>query len=441
MVRKGTKQLTQEFVLRSLSGILHVDYEALLPFLNESIKRNYQDITNLKAETQQLQKSIDILYSEFVKREAIVKYQHNPSSMFSDNAMPNKKKGDSKDDRPRSPSNQRRPFWHCILFVLACLVLFASGSLTVHFVTYQSQSPNSDPPLRSPTIHDEPPLTTGFNRTTDRLALEELYLATGGANWTNSNGWLTATDFCSWFGVKCDADNRVSTIKLAAFGLNGTIPASIGHFDHLTDLALPSNDIYGTIPPSLFTLPLLRLLDVASNPALSGTIPSYSCPPSFTRLWASDCNLTGTLPNWITGSNLKDLFLQNNRFTGTIPVLPQLTRGYFQSNQFEGSVPRIIGTFGSINLSYNRFSGTLQSWRSFSANTLILANNSFSGGIPFSNSQFKIILTMDISNNNFTTFPPDILLPPMLGNCDASNNPFKCPIPRWLKTECGATCT
>jgi Leucine-rich repeat (LRR) protein len=418
-----------------IDGILHVDYEALLPFLNESIKRNYRDISNIRTENDQLQKSIDILYSEFVKREAIVKYQHNPSSMFSNNAMPNKKKGDSKDHR------YQRPFWHWLLFILAGVVLFVGGSVTVYFVKYSNPNngPHGTPVLLIP---DEPPLTRVFNRTTDRIALGELYMATGGANWTNNYGWLTAVDICTWFGIKCDQDNRVAMIKLPSCGLNGTIPASIGHLDHLTDLTLPNNDISGTIPPSLFTIPALAWLDLGWNLRLSGALPDQVVkpPPLLQRFGVNNCNLTGNLPNWLTQSSVRNLYVSDNRFTGTIPLLPALLRGDFQSNQFEGSVPRFIGYVGNINLSNNRLTGTLQSWPIISANNLLLANNLLSGDLSLTESQFRALQMLDISNNNFTTVRSEVLLPPLLTSCDASNNPFKCPIPRWLKTECGATC-
>ncbi len=427
MVRASIHYLRNSSNLQSIAGILHVDYEALLPYLNESIKKNYQDISNIRTENQQLQKSIDILYAEFVRREAIVKYQHNPSSMFSDNAMPHKNKDDKKDYR------RRTPIWQWILFVLAGVVLFISGTAAVYLIVDQNQGPDPHAPTAGP---------KGSDRDADRRALEDFFLATGGANWTNNYGWLTSLDMCTWTGIQCDTNGRVSIIRLTEYKLTGTIPASISKLDSLTSLSLTQNDISGTLPDSLFTMPSLVSLNLSYNPRLSGTIPNVE-PPAIYKLWLRGCNMTGNVPNWLTGSKVQDLQLQFNRFTGRIPVLTlgERGRGVFESNQFEGSVPRIIGTIPTINLANNRLNGTLETWaRSFSAGQLILANNSLSGHFPFTNSQLNAMTTLDISNNQFTSVRSDLLMPPLLQKCNASNNPFKCPVPRWLVTQCGATC-
>ncbi len=431
MVRANFHYLRKSSNLQSTTGILHVDYEALLPYLNESIKKNYQDISNIRTENEHIQKSIDILYAEFVKREAIVKYQHQPGSMFSDHAQTRKAKHDTSHDRKRTP------IWQWLLFVLAGAVLFISGAVAIYFVVYQDQSQNT--PLSLTPIAG-PPVPRVLDRDTDKRVLEELFMATGGANWTSNYGWLTSLDMCTWYGVHCSSA-RVVQISLANNGLRGTIPPVIAYLDLLGMLSLSGNDISGTLPAGLFELPSLRKLELAYNPRLSGTIPSAVDPPVLGLLYAHGCNLTGNVPTWLTGSKVEDLQLQENRLTGQLPVLPRgLLRGNFQSNQLEGTVPRYIGYVGDVNLANNRLTGTLDAWQVINAGSIILANNSLSGQFPLTNSQWQGVRILDISNNQFTSVRSDLLPPPQLQTCNASNNPFKCPIPKWLVTRCGATC-
>ena len=44
----------------------------------------------------------------------------------------------------------------------------------------------------------------------DRAALVALYNATGGANWTNNDGWLTNAPIGQWHGVTTDDSGRVT---------------------------------------------------------------------------------------------------------------------------------------------------------------------------------------------------------------------------------------
>jgi hypothetical protein len=41
----------------------------------------------------------------------------------------------------------------------------------------------------------------------ERQTLIEFFAATGGARWTNHDGWGTSTPVCSWYGVFCDFVN------------------------------------------------------------------------------------------------------------------------------------------------------------------------------------------------------------------------------------------
>ena len=88
----------------------------------------------------------------------------------------------------------------------------------------------------------------------EREVLIDLYAGTGGPRWTRQAGWGSATSVCDWDGVFCDyADGDAKRPFVAA-------------------LNLALNNLEGTLPLSLTTLPRLQTLNVAGN-RLSGPLP------------------------------------------------------------------------------------------------------------------------------------------------------------------------
>jgi hypothetical protein len=61
-----------------------------------------------------------------------------------------------------------------------------------------------------------------------QYALAVLYHSTSGESWTNSAGWLSALDECSWYTSRevsaCDAGSRLTTLDLSCNRLDGSIP-------------------------------------------------------------------------------------------------------------------------------------------------------------------------------------------------------------------------
>ncbi|MDE0142478.1 MAG: fibronectin type III domain-containing protein [Caldilineaceae bacterium] len=109
---------------------------------------------------------------------------------------------------------------------------------------------------------------------TCREALVTFFFATGGAQWENSTNWRdSAAPLAQWFGVKTDADGRVTEIDLSGNGLVGTLPPRIGALIHLELLDLSGNDLVGQIPPELGKLTNLSTLYLGGN-RLSGCVPA-----------------------------------------------------------------------------------------------------------------------------------------------------------------------
>ena len=110
---------------------------------------------------------------------------------------------------------------------------------------------------------------------TDQAALEALYDATDGDNWTDGTNWKSAAALSSWYGVTVDGvTGRVTALDLADNGLDGTLPAALGDLDALARLDLGANALRGALPAELADLSALQALRLDENWALSGTLPA-----------------------------------------------------------------------------------------------------------------------------------------------------------------------
>ena len=75
----------------------------------------------------------------------------------------------------------------------------------------------------------------------DKEALEALYDATDGSNWTTSTNWKTSAALSAWHGVDTDASGRVTGLSLSGNQLSGSIPAELGDLTSLQRLILTNN--------------------------------------------------------------------------------------------------------------------------------------------------------------------------------------------------------
>ena len=136
---------------------------------------------------------------------------------------------------------------------------------------------------------------------TDRVALLALYGSAGGSGWTTSTGgWTTvgATLSSAWHGAT----------------VSGT-PT------RLTALALPNNNLSGTLPGLLTDLSALASLDLSGNAGLTGSIPAtLGSLVALTSLDLSDSGWTGSVPVALGSlTALTTLDLGGNALTGAIP--------------------------------------------------------------------------------------------------------------------------
>lgn len=233
-------------------------------------------------------------------------------------------------------------------------------------------------------------------------ALVALYTQTGGANWTESGGWLAEPNPCDWHGVTCESRTSgsgpaytVVRLELDSNGLKGAIPSELGDLTSLRVLDLQDNQLSGAPPASLGQLSRLQWLSLSRN-QLSGPLP----------------NALGQL------SSLEELYFFDNQFTGTLPAslgqLSHLTSLAADSNQFTGEVPAALGQLSNLE------------W-------LWLGNNRFSGELPDIFDQLPHLISLDAGLNQLSgPLPPSLMQLSNLKNLSLENNQFSGPLPASL---------
>lgn len=134
------------------------------------------------------------------------------------------------------------------------------------------------------------------HRLEELYALATLWFYTDGENWIYSYDWLVADDVCTWYGVQCDQNGRVTELVFQGNGLHGSMPNDLGLLRNLEGLVMIVDQIQGSIPSSLGHCTSLTSLSLFSN-ELIGTLPeSMMHLSNFEFVQMSYNHLSGTLP-------------------------------------------------------------------------------------------------------------------------------------------------
>ncbi|GKV02994.1 hypothetical protein SLEP1_g15362 [Rubroshorea leprosula] len=161
--------------------------------------------------------------------------------------------------------------------------------------------------------------------------------------------WNLINPLCTtWVGVSCNHNgSRVVAVHLPAIGLLGPIPNNtLGKLDALMILSLRSNNLNGSLPSDLLSLPSLGYLYLQHN-KFSGNIPSF-LSTQLTFLDLSFNFFTGSIPSSVQNqTHLTGLNLQNNSLTGLIPNLNLTRLNYLNlsNNNLNGSIPPALQKF------------------------------------------------------------------------------------------------
>ena len=246
----------------------------------------------------------------------------------------------------------------------------------------------------------------------DREALEALYNATGGANWTNNDSWLTNAPISQWHGVTTDSEGRVTELNLTSNQLKGEILPELASLTNLKVLALGGNELTGKIPAGLGSLANLEELYLWEN-ELTGQIPAeLGSLTNLRELWLYDNQLTGQIPAELGGlTNLTILSLWGNELTGEIPTelgsLSKLQVLYLWGNQLAGTIPSELGSLTNLEilaLGGNQLTGPIPAWLGSLVNLreLWLYDNQLSGPVPTWMGSLADLEELYLSQNQLT---------------------------------------
>ena len=100
----------------------------------------------------------------------------------------------------------------------------------------------------------------------------------------NCPDWLSTTNHCTWSGITCDANHRITKIELANRQLSGTISEDLATITNLLELDLTINDFTGAIPTPV--------CDRSTSGQLTLSGDATNCPNVFdatTGLYGEGC--------------------------------------------------------------------------------------------------------------------------------------------------------
>ena len=186
--------------------------------------------------------------------------------------------------------------------------------------------------------------------------------------------WGSTVDVCSWAGIHCEyidggrhvtfvdfnkynmrcelPASMASLVYLHTFDVSGlligTVPSAIRGWRRLQVLKLYENELTGTLPSWLSELRKLREIAIVPArgflPGLSGTIPDSLGTLPLQRLVLDSNSLTGVVPAWAIAVTFVQM--RGNMFTGPCP-----------NNGIEHIVERKTGVFMTLLLRGDRGGG------------------------------------------------------------------------------------
>ena len=281
-------------------------------------------------------------------------------------------------------------------------------------------------------------------RIVQRYAMRVFFFSTGGpTSWTDSSGWLTTEDECTWYSTAtssvCTAD-VLNTLEFTENGLTGTLPSELSMLTGLNRLYIKSSPgtqgLTGSIPTLLGNLPMqtlvldnnqfnsampstlfanwgssLQIINIISS-LLTGSLPDVTTLTSCSNFQMDYNNFTGPLPSGLPSmTNLVQLSLTFNEFTGTIPSnvgsLNQVKGFYLGHNKIGGTIPTSLGIMtmlqGGLDLSHNDLTGTIPSEIDLLSNLriLLLNSNQLAGSVP-DLSALTSLSEFRVDNNSLT---------------------------------------
>ncbi|KAI7993326.1 Phytosulfokine receptor 1 [Camellia lanceoleosa] len=204
--------------------------------------------------------------------------------------------------------------------------------------------------------------------------------------------------------------DQLTTLNLSINFLCGSLPPSLFQMSNLQVIDLSKNDFSGSIPMCI-NLPFLEIFDIFDN-SFESSVPVGICINS-TRIWIIGFAVNhffGRIPSGFGNYSLLELlWLGQNFLARDIPEdifwLPRLNQLGLQDNRFSSELNGGIGNLFDLvvlDISLNSFSGPIPDvfHRFAKLQEFYAESNNFSGGIPNSLVNSRTITSLVLRNNS-----------------------------------------
>ncbi|KAJ4756016.1 Polygalacturonase inhibitor [Rhynchospora pubera] len=236
--------------------------------------------------------------------------------------------------------------------------------------------------------------------------------------------WVPSMGCCDWAGVRCyESTGRVYELYISQ-----------------------DNNLTGTIPSAIASLPYLRYLMFHHLPGITGPIPSaIGKLPQLDQLTISFTSISGPVPSFLASlQSLTQLDLSFNSLSGSIPaslsLIPNLTFIDISRNHLTGQLPPALFQKASqqpayLRLSHNNLSGEIPtSYSHIDFVQVDLARNKFTGDATLLFGREKPLQKLDLSRNMFQFDLSNVVFPESaLYVVDLNHNMIFGSIPQQIK--------
>ena len=221
----------------------------------------------------------------------------------------------------------------------------------------------------------------------ERQVLLDIYASANGPAWTANSGWNGAPGTeCSWARVTCDAaQSHVVQIDLVSNNLSGTLPPSLTPLTALVFFSVDQNALTGSIP-QIAGMTSLQYVYFSHN-RFTGSLPSFNGLYNLDTFYAHVNLLTGVIPPMSDLAHLRTIGINNNALSGPLPTPVAgsvLTYIYLGNNQFSGTIPdfHVLSDLAELTLDHNQLTGPLPNLSGTNLTTIYVNNNHLSGALP-----------------------------------------------------------
>ncbi|BBN70548.1 receptor like protein 6 [Prunus dulcis] len=231
---------------------------------------------------------------------------------------------------------------------------------------------------------------------------------------------------------------QIMRLDLSYNSFGGQIPwLFFLNLESLVSLNLGGNNYGGQFPEVYSNSTSNSSLYDFSKQQLVGPIPRH-----LTKLILYENQLNGTIPSWL-GSlpSLEELHLSSNQLSGNIIEFQSrsLSWLFLRNNKLDGLIPRSIYELENLQylgLSSNKLSGTVEFEKFSKLQSLRVLNLSFNYlSLSFnhlSNNTWPQLEVLDLSSCNISEFPYFLRALQKLDTLYLSHNRIQADIPKWL---------